>query len=227
MDWSPFLLSFKLALLTALVLLLIGIPLAYALSFVNWRGKRLVQALIALPMVLPPTVLGFYFLLVFSPQSSIGTFLNSFFDLQLVFSFSGLLLGSIIYSLPFMVQPIQNAFEQLPNDMLQFARVLGKPKWSIFKKVILPNSVKGIATGLVLSFAHTLGEFGLVLMIGGNIPDETRVASIAIYESVELMQMEQANQYALILLLISFVVLVFIYSLGNNSKRLVRWSRLE
>jgi molybdate transport system permease protein len=223
MDWSPFLLSFKLALLTALVLLLIGIPLAYALSFVNWRGKRLVQALIALPMVLPPTVLGFYFLLVFSPQSSIGTFLNSFFDLQLVFSFSGLLLGSIIYSLPFMVQPIQNAFEQLPNDMLQFARVLGKPKWSIFKKVILPNSVKGIATGLVLSFAHTLGEFGLVLMIGGNIPDETRVASIAIYESVELMQMEQANQYALILLLISFVVLVFIYSLGNNSKRLVRW----
>ena len=137
MDWSPFLLSFKLALLTALVLLLIGIPLAYALSFVNWRGKRLVQALIALPMVLPPTVLGFYFLLVFSPQSSIGTFLNSFFDLQLVFSFSGLLLGSIIYSLPFMVQPIQNAFEQLPNDMLQFARVLGKPKWSIFKKVIL------------------------------------------------------------------------------------------
>ena len=223
MDWSPFLLSFKLALLTALVLLLIGIPLAYALSFVNWRGKRLVQALIALPMVLPPTVLGFYFLLVFSPQSSIGTFLNSFFDLQLVFSFSGLLLASIIYSLPFMVQPIQNAFEQLPNDMLQFARVLGKPKWSIFKKVILPNSVKGIATGLVLSFAHTLGEFGLVLMIGGNIPDETRVASIAIYESVELMQMEQANQYALILLLISFVVLVFIYSLGNNSKRLVRW----
>jgi molybdate transport system permease protein len=125
--------------------------------------------------------------------------------------------------LPFMVQPIQNAFEQLPNDMLQFARVLGKPKWSIFKKVILPNSVKGIATGLVLSFAHTLGEFGLVLMIGGNIPDETRVASIAIYESVELMQMERANQYALILLLISFVVLVFIYSLGNNSKRLVRW----
>ena len=223
MDWSPFLLSFKLALLTALVLLLIGIPLAYALSFVNWRGKRLVQALIALPMVLPPTVLGFYFLLVFSPQSSIGTFLNSFFDLQLVFSFSGLLLGSIIYSLPFMVQPIQNAFEQLPKEMLQFARVLGKPKWSIFKKVILPNSVKGIATGLVLSFAHTLGEFGLVLMIGGNIPDETRVASIAIYESVELMQMEQANQYALILLLISFVVLVFIYSLGNNSKRLVRW----
>ena len=223
MAWSPFLLSFKLALLTALVLLLIGIPLAYALSFVNWRGKRLVQALIALPMVLPPTVLGFYFLLVFSPQSSIGTFLNSFFDLQLVFSFSGLLLGSIIYSLPFMVQPIQNAFEQLPNDMLQFARVLGKPKWSIFKKVILPNSVKGIATGLVLSFAHTLGEFGLVLMIGGNIPDETRVASIAIYESVELMQMEQANQYALILLLISFVVLVFIYSLGNNSKRLLRW----
>ncbi|MDG1296072.1 MAG: molybdate ABC transporter permease subunit [Saprospiraceae bacterium] len=223
MDWSPFLLSFKLALLTALVLLLIGIPLAYALSFVNWRGKRLVQALIALPMVLPPTVLGFYFLLVFSPQSSIGTFLNSFFDLQLVFSFSGLLLGSIIYSLPFMVQPIQNAFEQLPNDMLQFARVLGKGKWAIFKKIILPNSVKGIATGLVLSFAHTLGEFGLVLMIGGNIPNETRVASIAIYESVELMQMEQANQYALILLLISFVVLVFIYSLGNNSKRLVRW----
>ena len=122
-----------------------------------------------------------------------------------------------------MVQPIQNAFEQLPNDMLQFARVLGKGKWAIFKKIILPNSVKGIATGLVLSFAHTLGEFGLVLMIGGNIPNETRVASIAIYESVELMQMEQANQYALILLLISFVVLVFIYSLGNNSKRLVRW----
>lgn len=223
MDWSPFLLSFKLALLCALVLLLIGIPLAYVLSFVHWRGKRVVQALIALPMVLPPTVLGFYFILVFSPQSSVGTFLNSYFNLQLVFSFSGLLLGSIIYSLPFMVQPIQNAFEQLPNDMLQFARVLGKPKWAIFKKIILPNSIKGIATGLVLSFAHTLGEFGLVLMIGGNIPDETRVASIAIYESVELMQMEQANQYALILLLISFVVLVFIYSLGNNSKRLVRW----
>ena len=132
MDWSPFLLSFKLALLTAILLLLIGLPLAYALSFMNWCGKRLVQAIIALPMVLPPTVLGFYFLLVFSPQSSLGAFLNQYFDIQLVFSFSGLLLGSIIYSLPFMVQPIQNAFEQLPQDMLQFARVLGKSKWAVF-----------------------------------------------------------------------------------------------
>lgn len=223
MDWSPFLLSFKLALLTAILLLLIGLPLAYALSFMNWRGKRLVQAIIALPMVLPPTVLGFYFLLVFSPQSSLGAFLNQYFDIQLVFSFSGLLLGSVIYSLPFMVQPIQNAFEQLPQDMLQFARVLGKSKWAVLNKVIIPNAFIGIVTGMVLSFAHTLGEFGLVLMIGGNIPDETRVASIAIYESVELMQMEQANQYALILLLISFVVLVFIYSIGRNSKQFLRW----
>lgn len=223
MDWAPFLLSFKLAFITALLLLFIGIPIAYALSFMKWRGKRLVQAIIALPMVLPPTVLGFYFLVVFSPNSMLGGFLSDHFNLQLVFSFSGLLLGSIIYSLPFMVQPIQNAFELLPQDMLQFARVLGKSKWSVFRWIIMPNAVRGIASGLVLSFAHTLGEFGLVLMIGGNIPDETRVASIAIYESVELMQMEQANQYALVLLLISFVVLVFIYSLGNNSKNVLRW----
>lgn len=223
MDWAPFLLSFKLAFITALLLLFIGIPIAYALSFMKWRGKRLVQAIIALPMVLPPTVLGFYFLVVFSPNSMLGGFLSDHFNLQLVFSFSGLLLGSIIYSLPFMVQPIQNAFELLPQDMLQFARVLGKSKWSVFRWIIMPNTVRGIASGLVLSFAHTLGEFGLVLMIGGNIPDETRVASIAIYESVELMQMEQANQYALVLLLISFVVLVFIYSLGNNSKNVLRW----
>lgn len=223
MDWAPFLLSFKLAFITALLLLFIGIPIAYALSFMKWRGKRLVQAIIALPMVLPPTVLGFYFLVVFSPNSMLGGFLSDHFNLQLVFSFSGLLLGSIIYSLPFMVQPIQNAFELLPQDMLQFARVLGKSKWSVFRWIIMPNAVRGIVSGLVLSFAHTLGEFGLVLMIGGNIPDETRVASIAIYESVELMQMEQANQYALVLLLISFVVLVFIYSLGNNSKNVLRW----
>ena len=223
MDWSPFLLSFKLGLLTAATLLFIGIPLAYALSFMNWRGKRLVQAVIALPMVLPPTVLGFYFLVVFSPESAVGGFLKHYFDLHLVFSFIGLLLGSIIYSLPFMVQPIQNSFEQLPPHMLQFARVLGKSKWAVFRKVILPNTKKGIATGLVLCFAHTLGEFGLVLMIGGNIPDETRVASIAIYEFVELMEMDQANQYALILLFVSFLVLIFIYSLGSNSKNLIRW----
>lgn len=223
MDWYPLYLSFKLAFVSSIVLLIIGVPLAYFLSFRRYKLSSVLEALIALPMVLPPTVLGFYFIIFFSPNSFIGRFLDEYLGLSLVFSFPGLVLGSVLYSLPFMVQPIQNGFTQLPKDMLNFARVLGRSEKDIFKRLIIPNSIPALLTGFVLSFAHTLGEFGLVIMIGGNIPSETKVASIAIFEAVELLRFEEAGLYSGILLGLSFLILFLVYSLRFRNSNPLKW----
>lgn len=223
MEWTPLFLSLKLACCTAGLLLLIGIPLAYALVFGQWRGKVLVRTFITLPIVLPSTVLGFYFLTLASPTHVWGDFFANGLKLDLIFSFEGLVLGSVIYALPFMVQPIEQAFEQIPAERIQFITLLGKNRRTILQKVILPASWTGIISGIVLSFAHTLGEFGLVLMVGGNIPGETKVASIALYEAVELGQQELANKYALILLGTSFLVLVLVQSLRKGHQNIRLW----
>ena len=214
MDMQPIWLSLNLAFITTLILLIIGIPLAYWLSLKQHFLKVFLDALITMPLVLPPSVLGFYLLMTFSPQRGVGKWLNHYFDVQLVFSFQGLILASIIYSLPFMVGPLRTAFSQLPWGMAQASYAMGKSRIKTFFYVLLPNIKPSILTAAVLTFAHTMGEFGVVLMIGGNIPGKTKVASIAIYDSVEMMDYESANTYALILFAISlFVVLgIFIFN---------------
>ncbi len=217
--WQTLGLTFQLAAITTLVLLLIGIPLAYYLSNTTSRIKPILEAFISMPLVLPPTVLGFYLLLLLSPESTIGRWLLETFNLRLVFSFAGLVLGSIIYSLPFMVHPIQSGFENLPRSYSEAAYTLGKSKLETLFKVLLPNIKPALLTGIVLSFAHTVGEFGVVLMIGGNIPNETKVASIAIYDEVEGLNYLVANQYAFILFLFSFVILLVVYLVNRHGLR--------
>lgn len=211
MDYGPLWLSLRLALVTTFLLLLVGIPLAAWLAQTRWRGKVLVEALVSLPLVLPPTVLGFYLLVVFSKNSPVGHWLVTHLGLELVFSFEGLVVGSMVYSLPFMVQPIQAGLQQLSPHLAEASYTLGKGYWETLFKVLLPNIRAELVTGVVLTFAHTVGEFGVVLMIGGSLPNETKVASIAIYEYVETLQYAQAHQYAALLLLGSFVVLVITY----------------
>ena len=169
-DWTPLLLTFELAAVTTAILLVLGVPLAYALAFGRFRGKSMVETLVSMPLVLPPSVLGFYLLLAFSPQNFFGQFLAEHFGLQLVFSFAGLVVGSTIFSLPFMVQPIQAGFQGLPPSLTEAADTLGKPRHVTLWRVLLPNIKPALLAGTVLSFAHTVGEFGVVLMIGGNIP---------------------------------------------------------
>ncbi len=216
MNYAPIILSFQLALVTTFCLLIIGIPLAYWLSETRSKAKPVFEAAISLPLVLPPTVIGFYLLLVFSPNSAIGYFLKTYLDLELIFSFTGLIIGSIIYSLPFMVHPIQSGLSNLPNNLAEASYVLGKSRWTTLKSVLLPNIKPALFTGIVLSFAHTLGEFGVVLMIGGNIPGQTRVASIAIYDQVEAMNYAAAHHYAFVLLVLSFVILLLVYVVNGH-----------
>ncbi|MBE7175833.1 MAG: molybdate ABC transporter permease subunit [Mucilaginibacter polytrichastri] len=220
-DLQPLWLTLKLATVTSILLFALGVPLAAALAKSRSWWKPVFESLISLPLVLPPSVLGFYFLIAFSPNSGWGHFLHSVFHLQLVFSFPGLVFGSMLYSLPFMVQPIQAALQGLPRSLEEAAFTLGKSRWQTLLYVLLPNIKPALLTGFVLSFAHTLGEFGLVLMIGGNISGQTRVASIAIYDDVESLNYASAHVYAGILLLISFCILVFVYS-GNR-----RWKLLS
>lgn len=214
--WQTLGLTFQLAAITTFILLLIGIPLAYFLANTQSRLKPIVEAFISMPLVLPPTVLGFYLLILLSPESIIGGWLADTFNLRLIFSFTGLVLGSIIYSLPFMVHPIQAGFENLPQNFSEAAYTLGKSKIETLFKVLLPNIKPALLTGIVLSFAHTVGEFGVVLMIGGNIPNETKVASIAIYDEVEGLNYAVANQYALILFLFSFITLLVVYLVNRR-----------
>lgn len=209
--WLTLWLSLRLAFTTTILLLLVGLPLAYGLARWRSRWKALVEAVVALPLVLPPTVLGFYLLVAFSPRTAVGAWLDEQLGISLVFSFSGLVVGSIIYSLPFMVQPVQAGLEQLPVQLREAATTLGKSSWQIFRFIELPNIRGALVTGVVLSFAHTLGEFGVILMIGGNIPGETRVASIAIYDQVEALQYAQAHRYALVLLVLALAVLFPVY----------------
>jgi molybdate transport system permease protein len=213
------LLTFKLAGVTTFLLLLIGVPLGYYLAFSKSRFKPVYEAIVSMPLVLPPSVLGFYMLVFFSPQNAFGMWLEEVLDLRLVFSFEGLVVASIIFSLPFMVHPIQSGFSSLPRNLVDAAYTLGKSRVNTLWHVLLPNIRASVLTGVVISFAHTVGEFGVVLMMGGNIAGETRVASIAIYDEVEALNYALANQYALTLFLISFVILLFVYAINKHFLR--------
>lgn len=216
MDWGPIWLTFRLASITTVLLLLVGIPLAAWLSATKTKLKPLIEAIISMPLVLPPSVLGFYFLLALSPNGTLGQFLEHTFNLRLVFSFEGLVVASMVYSLPFMVHPIQAGLENLPPSWQEASFTLGKSRTTTLFRILLPNSKPALLTGIVLSFAHTIGEFGLVLMIGGNLPGQTRVASIAIYDEVETLNYAAAHSYAALLLVISLVILVLVYRFNKR-----------
>jgi molybdate transport system permease protein len=218
LDFEPFILTLRLSLVTTVLLFIIAVPIAYWLAYSRSRAKALVEALVALPIVLPPSVLGFYLLLAFSPQNAFGAWLDEHMDLRLVFTFPGLVVASVLYSLPFMVQPIQSGFQQLPRSLLEASYTLGKGKMTTLLRVLLPNARMAIVTGCILAFAHTIGEFGVVLMVGGNIPGETRVASIAIYDEVEAMNYGIAGTYSAILLAFSFLVLATVYLINFNQR---------
>ena len=216
---APLLLSLKLSSVTTLLLLVLGVPFAYWLVFTRFRWKFLVESVVALPLVLPPTVLGFYLLMVIGSNSFVGQWYEAVFNKPLAFSFQGLVLGSFLYSLPFAVQPIQTAFSSVDKKLLEASWSLGRSNVYTFFRVILPLSRHGIITGCVLSFAHTLGEFGVILMIGGNIPGITRVASVAIYDEVQSLNYGSANMYAAILLSFSFIILALVYFLNRRFTR--------
>jgi molybdate transport system permease protein len=213
MDWTAIALSIRLATIVALILLVLGLPIAYWLTFSRWRGKFLIEAIVALPLVLPPTVLGLYVLLAIGTQSPIGRLWTNWTGHGLAFTFEALVLASILYSLPFAVQPIAAAFAQVDVTLLEASSTLGASRWRTFIRVLVPLSIDGIVTGTVLSFAHTLGEFGVVLMVGGNLPGVTRTVSIAIYDQVQGFQYAAANRTALLLLVFSFAVLASVYAI--------------
>ncbi len=211
LDFNPFLLSFKLASLTTIILFFISVPLAWWLSQTRSKMKPFFEALTALPIVLPPSVLGFYILVVLSQNSPLGSFFDEYFDIKLVFNFTGLVVASCFYSLPFMVQPLQGGFESINKNMLEASYIAGKSKFETIFKVALPNIKPAMMTAIIITFAHTVGEFGVVLMVGGSIPEETKVASVAIYEMVEMMDYESAHIYSGIMVIMSFLVLLSVY----------------
>jgi len=218
LEWVPFLLSFKLALITAIILFVISLPLAWYLARSQSRFKPILEAITALPIVLPPSVLGFYLLWAFSANSYLGEFLKSHFDITLTFSFAGLVLASCIYSLPFMIQPLQAGFEGLNPHMIESSFIAGKSKLQTLLFVAIPNIKPSLLMAFIVTFAHTVGEFGVVLMVGGSIPGETKVASVAIYEQVEVMDYANAHIYSLVMLLISFSVLLVVYIFNHRYK---------
>ncbi len=222
MDFiRPLLLSLKLSLVTMVLLFIMGIPLAYWLTFSKIRFKFLVESVIALPLVLPPTVLGFYLLMAIGSHSFFGRWYASILNRPLAFSFQGLVLGSFLYSLPFAVQPFQTSFAGVDKKLIEASWSLGRSHLSTFLRIIMPLSKQGIITGCVLSFAHTLGEFGIVLMIGGNIPGNTRVASVAIYDEVQSINYGSANMYSAILLSFSFIILALVYFINRRFVRTI------
>ncbi|OLB98592.1 MAG: molybdenum ABC transporter permease subunit [Nitrospirae bacterium 13_1_40CM_62_7] len=216
MNWTAIILTLKLATLTALILLIIGLPLAYWLSFSRWRWKFLIESVVALPLVLPPTVLGFYILVAIGPHSPLGQFYTSLVGHPLPFTFEGLLFASILYSLPFAVQPFATAFEQIDRRLLEASWTLGVSRLKTFFKLMVPLAKAGVVTGFVLSFAHTLGEFGVVLMVGGNIEGETRTVSIDIYDEVQALNYAGVARTALFLLAISYSVLLAVYAMNRR-----------
>jgi len=216
MSMDPLLLSFRLALCVSGILLLIATPLSYWLAYSNWRGKFLLESIVALPLVLPPTVLGFYALIAMGPRGPLGKLWLALFGHGLAFTFTGLVIASIFYSFPFAVQPLITSFENVDQRLLHASALLGAGRWRTFRRVILPLSLPGIITALVLSFAHTLGEFGVVLMVGGNLQGVTRTVSIDIYDRVQSLEYGGANDMALILLFISFSVLAAVYAINRR-----------
>ncbi|WP_297430890.1 molybdate ABC transporter permease subunit [Sulfurimonas sp.] len=218
-EFTPFLISFKLATITAFVLFCVALPLAWYLSQTRSKVKPFIEAITALPIVLPPSVLGFYILWAFAPDSALGAFFEDAFGVKLAFSFTGLVVASCFYSLPFMVQPLQSGFESLNKNMLEASYVAGKSKFITLFKVALPNIKPSLLTAIIVTFAHTVGEFGVVLMVGGSIPGETKVASVAIYDMVEMMDYTSAHIYSAIMVLISFVVLLGVYIFNAKQVR--------
>ncbi len=219
LELTPFLLSFKLAGLTTLILFIVSLPLAWYLSQTKSKFKPFLEAVTALPIVLPPSVLGFYILVVLSHNSPIGTFFDEVFDIKLVFNFTGLVVASCFYSLPFMVQPLQGGFESLNKNMLEASYISGKSKLITLLQVALPNIKPALLTAIIITFAHTVGEFGVVLMVGGSIPTETKVASVAIYEFVEIMDYTSAHIYSGIMVFISFLVLLSVYIFNHKQNK--------
>ena len=219
MDFSPFYLSFKLAFISTLILLVFCVPLAYFLSRVSFKGKSIIEAIISLPLVLPPSVLGFYILVFLSPYSAIGSFFEEHFGIRLVFNFTGLVIASCIYSLPFMFAPLLGAFNSLPKNIIEASYTLGKGRITTMLKIALPNIKPSLLNAIIISFAHTLGEFGVVLIIGGSLSRETKVASIAIYEATEMLDFTTAHIYSGIMLAISFFVLFCVYFLTKKMKK--------
>ena len=216
MSLDPILLSLRLAATVSVILLLIALPVAYWLAFTKWRGKFLLESVVALPLVLPPTVLGFYALIAMGPRGPLGKVWQSLFGHSLAFTFEGLVLASLLYSFPFAVQPLVASFESLDRRLLDASSVLGASRWRTFARVILPLSWPGLVTAVVLSLAHTLGEFGVVLMVGGNLPGVTRTASIDIYDRVQALDYAGAHEMALLLLVIAFVVLSIVYGVNRR-----------
>ncbi|MEM8937226.1 MAG: molybdate ABC transporter permease subunit [Pseudomonadota bacterium] len=218
LEFSAILLTLRLALATTIILLIIGTPLAWWLATTKSRAKPIVEAATAMPLVLPPTVLGFYMLILFNPDSLLGGFWVNATGDTLAFSFTGLVIASVVYSLPFMVQPLQSAFETMGKTYMEAAASLRASPLDAFLTVAAPLSLRGFITASILTFAHTVGEFGVVLMVGGNIPGQTRVISIAIYENVETLNYAQAHFLSVILLAFSFFVLFFVYSTNRQSR---------
>lgn len=217
MNYNAIFLSLRLAATVSLILSVLALPLAYWLALTKWRGKFLMESVVALPLVLPPTVLGFYALIALGPRGAIGKLAQNIFGRPLAFTFTGLVLASLLYSLPFAVQPLMNSFESLDRRLLDASAILGANPLRTFYRVILPLSWPGLLSALVLSFAHTLGEFGVVLMVGGNLPGITRTASIDIYDRVQSMDYSGAHAMSLLLLTISFVVLAIVYGLNRRA----------
>ena len=221
MDWTAMLLTIKLALVVCVILVAVGLPIAYWVAFSKWRLKFLVESVVALPLILPPTVLGFYVLLAMGPRSPFGRLYEAATGHRLPLTFTGLVVASVLYSLPFMVQPIASSFASVDSKLLAASSVLGASKFRTFVRIVLPLSVSGLLTGLVLTFAHTLGEFGVVLMVGGNIPGVTRTVSISIYDNVQALNYSAAGQTSLVLLMVSFLILSIVY--GINRRVWIVW----
>jgi len=219
LDLTPFWLSFKLAGITTAILFVIAMPLSWWLSQTRCRCKPFVEAVSSLPIVLPPSVLGFYILFALSQNSPVGAFFEETFGIKMVFNFTGLVIASVFYSFPFMVQPLQGGFESLNKNMLEASYIAGKSRFQTLLRVALPNIKPAILTALIVTFAHTVGEFGVVLMVGGSIPGETKVASVAIYEFVEVMDYSQAHIYSLIMLVLSFSVLLGVYLFNQKHNK--------
>lgn len=218
MDFTPFYLSLKLALITTIILFVLCVPLAFFMSRKEFRFKSVIEAIISLPLVLPPSVLGFYILVFLSPYSPFGVFFESVFGLRFVFNFTALVIASCIYSLPFMFSPLFAGFKQLNKNIIEASYCLGKSPFKTLFLVALPNIKPNLLNALVISFAHTLGEFGVVLMIGGSIAGQTKVASIAIYEAVEIMDYSTAHIYSAIMLIFSFVLLLAVFYTNKKNE---------
>ena len=218
MDWTAFALSLQLAGWTVVLLLPLAVVIARALAWGRVPGKSVIEALIMLPLVLPPTVLGFYLLVAFSPQSGLGSLLKSVFGTSLVFNFAGILIASLIINLPFAVQPIQRAFEAIPRNVREAAFVSGLSRWETLRRIELPLAWPGVISAVALTFAHTLGEFGVILMIGGSVPGETRVLSISIYDSVQAFRLDQAGVMSAVLLGFSIAAIAIVHMLARRPK---------